>query len=68
MKKKFKISYRDPETGEQKVRYAEFEDWTGRSVIDGQTVGPIVTIKAYDWAKDFAYSLAQKGSFHVQEV
>ena len=50
----FKITYDDPETGESKVIYDTFDDAS--------------EITAKECAEDYAYSLADKGYYKVEEV
>lgn len=52
--KEFKITYRDPDTNEKVVTYQKFEDTP--------------TITAKQWAEDYAYTLADKGWYTVEEV
>lgn len=49
----FSIEYRDPETGELRQTEAEFSD--------------TVDVTAKIWAEDYAYTLADKGSYTVKE-
>lgn len=51
---RFKISYLDPKTGEPKVVFVDIE--------------PTDQITAREWAEDYAYSLADKGKFEIEEV
>jgi len=50
---KFKIKYTDPETGEEEV-VKDFEDTP--------------TVSAREWAEDYAYTLADKGHYEIEEV
>lgn len=59
MKKKFKITYMDPDVGEEVITIEEFEDY----VMDN---GGIIT--AEEWAEDFAYTAADKGYHKVEEI
>jgi hypothetical protein len=52
--KKFKITYRDPDTGELIELVEEFEDSPG--------------IAAHEWADDYAYTLADKGWYKIEEM
>jgi hypothetical protein len=65
----FKITYTDPETQTEKSVIKSFETFVGRSKDeDGNPVGPLLKITAYDWACDYGYSLADKGQFDVEEL
>lgn len=52
-KKTFNIYYTDPETGEDVVVMKSFSDTE--------------TISAKEWAEDWAYTAADKGSYEVEE-
>ena len=52
-KKTFNIYYTDPETGEEVVVMKSFSD--------------IETISAKEWAEDWAYTVADKGHYEVEE-
>jgi hypothetical protein len=54
MKKKFEITYTDPETGVEAVVVMDFEDTP--------------QIPAKDWAEDWAYMIADKGPHTVREL
>lgn len=54
---RYRITYNDPETGESKSVETETED----------TFDPHF-ISAFSWAADYAYSLADKGRYHIQEL
>lgn len=51
---KFRIEYRDPETGENTTVDREF---TGTA-----------SVSAREWAEDYAYSLADKGPYQITEI
>lgn len=51
---RFRIRYIHPETGEEAVHEGEWE--------------ATETVTAREWAEDFAYTLADKGSFTVTEL
>jgi hypothetical protein len=68
MGKRFEITYTDPETEEMMTVYKSFEDWTGRAIIGGKEIGPVLSITAQDWANDYAYTLADKGYFKIREI
>ena len=53
---RFRITYTDPETGEEKIEEGDF--------IASQSP----PISAREWAEDYAYSLADKGAYKVEEV
>lgn len=52
--KKFRIRYKDPDTGQIETVEQEFEDGDG--------------IPAIAWAKDYGYTLADKGWYEVKEI
>jgi hypothetical protein len=54
MIKEFEIRYTDPETGQEAVVVMEFEDTP--------------KISAEEWAKDYAYMIADKGPHTVREL
>ena len=54
MKKKFEITYEDPDTLKDVIITAEFSDTP--------------TATAEFWAEDYAYSLADKGYHKVREI
>lgn len=60
MSKKFRITYTDPETGEETQVERTFEDTPA-----GLNHGPI---SAWEWAEDCAYMLADKGPHRVEEL
>ena len=64
----FKITYKDPETNEIKHVVAEFNDWVGRVGQDGAEIGPPLSIPAMSWARDYAYTLADKGWYEVKKA
>jgi hypothetical protein len=53
---RFKIEFNDPETGEPRVEYKDFEE----------SFGPKIT--AREWAEDWAYSAADKGRYELSEA
>lgn len=56
---RFKITYRDPETGEDATHVGEYEATPAETDRpDGLRIG---AISARQWAEDHAYSLADKG-------
>ena len=69
MKKKFKITYIDPETGVEAVVVKEFEDTIVKNsnpkIVNSEIK---VDITAEEWAEDLAYSLADKGYHKVEEI
>ena len=56
---KFKITYQDPKTDEEVVEEKEFET----TMAEQGT-----TITALEWAEDYAYTMADKGHFTIEEV
>ncbi len=52
--RKFKITYLDPDTHDTVTVTEEFEDTDN--------------VSAYEWAKDYAYSVSDKGTYFVSEV
>jgi len=66
---KFKIEYVDPETEETKVVIKTFEDTPSARVLN-ETLGIDYTtsISARKWANDYAYMLADKGSYNIEEI
>lgn len=53
----FRITYRDPDTGESCVEERHFSD----------SYDPFF-ISARSWAEDYAYALADKGQYSVREI
>lgn len=54
---KFKIKYVDPKNSEEEVwkeEILEFKD--------------TLTITAFEWAEDYAYSMSDKGSYIIEEL
>ncbi|AMB48380.1 hypothetical protein [Methylobacterium sp. AMS5] len=63
--KRFRITYADPETREDITIEREFGDTPREVTTNGFVVGPI---SARTWAEDFAYALADKGSYKIEEI
>jgi hypothetical protein len=66
MKKRFRITYTDPETGESKVHVGDYEDTPGHGVMADGTTFNAGTITARQWAEDHAYALADQGPYRVE--
>jgi len=50
----FRITYTDPETEEENVVEV--------------TIEATETVSAYEWAEDYAYTLADKGRYDIKEI
>lgn len=59
--RRFRITYQDPATGEMITVEREFEDTPAVPGVND-------FISAADWAEDYAYSAADKGSYTVKEM
>lgn len=59
--RRFRITYQDPATGEMVTVELEFEDTPAVPGIHG-------FVSAEQWAEDYAYSAADKGSYTIKEV
>lgn len=62
---RFRITYTDPETHEEITLVREFGDTSAEITANGFKIGPI---SARNWAEDFAYTLADKGRYTIEEV
>lgn len=51
---RYRIRYRDPETGEEESIEREFKDTP--------------TVSAAEWAEDLAYTLADKGWYRIESL
>lgn len=68
MSKRFRITYRDPETGEQAQHIGEYADTPGVVAFGDGSTRDVGTVTAREWAEDHAYSLADKGPYQVEEI
>ena len=64
---RFRITYQNPETGEDVVVIKDFEGYSGPIVMSGRVVGG-ATVTPRGEATDWAYSVADKGAARIEEV
>ena len=68
MNKTFKITYTDPITGDMRITTETFKD-TPKALVEIPGQEPTtVNISAKEWAEDYAYMLADKGSYKIEEM
>jgi len=66
---KFKITYIDPIIEEKKTVVMEFEDTPNAEIkFHAKDKSTFVNISAREWAEDYAYSLADKGWYNIEQL